>query len=330
MNRSELLKSFYSAAGLLSEPLWTALGGLEDPVRMTCEEIRLRVDRPMELICGGIPVIPAPRQIVRPGDLEETLQRCTGGSVHTFLPQLCRGFATARGGHRFGICGEAVRTGGIMTGLRGISSLNIRVARPITGLADPLVAWLLQRPAASLLVVSPPGAGKTTLLRDLARGLSVHRRTALADTRYELAGVTDGRPRFRIGNCDVLSGADPIEALEMLTRTMSPEYLVMDEIAGQKELEALQQAAFAGTALLASCHAAGPEELGRRSLYRDMLRDGLFPLLVFIRRQGSRREYLLYEEGAHEAAGGLSADDVCLRGRTYRPTAVFCPEPLLG
>jgi len=49
MNKSELLKSFYSAAGLLCEPLWTAMGGLNDEVRMTCEEIRLRVDRPMEL-----------------------------------------------------------------------------------------------------------------------------------------------------------------------------------------------------------------------------------------------------------------------------------------
>lgn len=330
MNRSELLKSFYSAAGLLSEPLWTALGGLGDMERMTCREIRLRVDRPMELLCGNRSVFPAPHLILRPDDLAETLRRCTGDSVHTFLPQLTRGFATARGGHRFGICGEVVRSGGVITGIRGITSLNIRVARQITGVAEPMAALLAKKPQ-SLLIASRPGAGKTTLLRDLARCLSVKYRVAICDSRYELAGVCDGRPRFRIGACDVLSGAEPAEGLEMLVRTMSPQFLVTDEITGGKELEALAVAAFAGVALLASCHAGSPEELQQRPLYRGLLESGVFPYLAFAEDLGDRRHYVLYEEVQQDAMDGCgAADAVCLHGRLYRPAADYCSEPLLG
>jgi len=330
MNKSELLKSFYSAAGLLCEPLWTAMGGLNDEVRMTCEEIRLRVDRPMELICCGKSVIPDRCRIVRPGDLEDTLRRCTGNSVHTYLPQLCKGFATARGGHRFGICGEAIRTGGAVTGFRNITSLNIRIARQLVGIADPLTARLLERPKKSLLVVSGPGVGKTTLLRDLARGLSLHLHVAIADSRYELAGVSEGRPCFRIGNCDVMSGVEPGDALEMLIRTMSPEYLVMDEITGRRELDALQSAAFAGVSMLASCHAACPEELRQREIYRPLLTGGLFQMLVFIVQREGRRCYLLYEEVPDAADGCVPADACCLYGHIFRKTADICPESVVG
>lgn len=330
MNRSELLKSFYSAAGLLSEPLWEALGGLGEPERMTCREIRLRVDRPMELLCESRSVMPAPNLILKPEDIRDTLRRCTGDSVHTFLPQLTRGFATARGGHRFGICGEVVRTGSVITGFRGISSLNIRVARQITGIAEPLARHLAGTPK-SLLIASRPGAGKTTLLRDLARCLSGKHRVAICDSRYELAGVTDGRPRFRIGACDVLSGAEPAEGLEMLVRTMSPEYLVTDEITGRRELEALKGAAFAGVSLLASCHAGSLEELGQRPLYRDLLESGIFPCLVLVEDLGECRRYVLYEEVPERAMdGGGAADAVCLHGRLYRAAADYCSEPLLG
>lgn len=324
MNRSELLKSFYSAAGLLSESLWSALGGLEEDVRLSCEEIRLRIDRPMELRCGCRSVFPAPTRVVRAADLEETLRRCTGDSVHTYLPQLCQGFATARGGHRFGICGEGVYSGGMLTGIRGVSSLNIRIARPICGVADPLVTRIAAGEPQSLLVVSEPGGGKTTFLRDLARGLSRFWPVAICDTRYELAGVTEGRPRFQIGSCDVLSGVDPARGLEMLTRTMSPRYLVTDEITGSAELAALEQAAFAGVALLASCHSSCARELDRRGIYRQLLHSGLFSRILEIENREGCRHYRLYEEVPDVQADGWGTGDAfCLAGHCYRATASF-------
>ena len=99
----------------------------------------------MELLCNEKRLIPVPGMILKLDDLTETLRRCTGDSVHTYLPQLCKGYATARGGHRFGICGEAVHGPEGITGFRTVTSINIRVARQVLGVAEPLAQYLLAR-----------------------------------------------------------------------------------------------------------------------------------------------------------------------------------------
>ena len=53
-------------------------------------------------------------------------------------------------------------------------AINIRIARPVNGLAAPLLPYLLD-PSGRLyhtLIVSEPRGGKTTLLRDLIRTIS--------------------------------------------------------------------------------------------------------------------------------------------------------------
>ena len=48
---------------------------------------------------------------------------------------IAKGYLTAPGGHRIGICGAATVSGGKMTGITQPTSLCIRVARDFTGIA---------------------------------------------------------------------------------------------------------------------------------------------------------------------------------------------------
>ena len=65
-----------------------------------------------------------------------------------------------------GVCGETVTEGARVTGFRRISSLCLRVARDIRGIAPAESADL-----GSVLILGAPGWGKPTLLRALCRCL---------------------------------------------------------------------------------------------------------------------------------------------------------------
>ena len=80
---------------------------------------------------------------------------------------IANGYITSVGGHRIGICGDAVVKNFHMTGIRSPTSLNIRVARDFPG-----VAKNIPKDKGSILIIGKPGSGKTTLLRDLIRNLS--------------------------------------------------------------------------------------------------------------------------------------------------------------
>ena len=58
--------------------------------------------------------------------------------------------------------------------------------------------------------------------------------------------------------------------------------LAVDEITTPEDLAAVRQAAFTGTAILATAHAFAPEDLSRRPLYRELAAAGVFERRIFI------------------------------------------------
>ena len=215
---------------------------------------------------------------VTPEQLQALVSQASGHSAYAAEQQLSRGFFTLSGGHRLGVCGWAVLSGGQVKTLRELSSVNLRIARELPGLADRLLDR--QRAARhSLLIVGPPGSGKTTLLRDTVRLLSdaLGCRVSLADERGELAAVWQGMPQLDVGRrTDVLTGCPKAVAAELLLRAMNPEYLAMDEITAPEDVAAIEQAAHCGAYLLATAHASGVGELSRRPLYARLLALGVF------------------------------------------------------
>lgn len=236
------------------------------------------------------------RLTVTEEELHLTLELATRASLHTVQNQLRSGFLTLPGGHRLGVVGTVDLREGRIWALRSLSSLCLRVAHPVRGMADELGAMLFGSTVPSTLLLSPPGGGKTTLLRELLRLASDRYglRPCLADERGEVAGLWKGVPQFDVGaHTDVLDGCPKAEGLLLLLRSMSPQLLAADEITAPADLDALSGAANCAVPVLATAHASSPAELRQRPLYRRLLEERIFTHAVLIHRKGAARRYEL-------------------------------------
>ena len=263
-------------------PLLPAVYGaqLEQTDWAKLEELRLGTGRPMVLRSLGREQILRP--LCQPQQLEEVLRRACRQSVYAYNDTVRQGYLTVPGGHRIGICGSGVAQQGGLQTIRAPSSLVIRVAHEVQGCADRLLPQLTE----STLILGAPGSGKTTLLRDAVRQLSDKGRQwiGLADERGEVSAMSDGLPQLQIGGrTDVLVQVEKAEAVMMLLRTMSPQWIAMDEITAPGDLEALERAAYCGIRLLATAHGDSLQDLQRRPLYRKLLQTGVFRRAVLLR-----------------------------------------------
>lgn len=242
-------------------------------------EIRLRVGRPAVAVdlFGGMRIC---SERLSGNDIAEYFAEICRYSVHSYQDEIAGGFVTLDGGHRVGICGTAVREDGRITFLKDISGLNVRVAHAVEGCSDELFGRVGE---CSLLIVGRPMTGKTTILRDLARRLGERRRVTVIDSRGEIAAAVHGLPSYDIGlNTDVLCGCEKSEGIMLTLRSMSPEFIICDEIAHDEE--AVEQALFCGVKVIASAHAGSLAELERR--FGNMNLAAMFDAVAVIGERG--------------------------------------------
>ena len=71
----------------------------------------------------------------------------------------------------------------------------------------------------------------------------------------------------------------------MLLRTMSPQWIAVDEITSEADVKAMLRASYCGVNFLATAHAGNREELMARPVYCELLRSGLFCKLLRITPQ---------------------------------------------
>lgn len=272
--------------------------------RVIAEEVRLRVGHPVSITFPKGEVFLPGSPTVTSNDLYRVLEIATKASAHTALDRVCQGYITVAGGHRLGLCGSVVKREGVIQNLRYASSLNIRVAKQITGIGNELLRVICaEDEMPSILVLAPPGAGKTTLLRDLIRGLSYGyfgepMRVGVADERGELAAMWNGVPQFDLGpHTDILDGCCKAEGLMILLRGMNPQILAMDEITAPEDVEALQMVSGCGVSLLATAHGQSIDDLFTRPLYRNLLRRKIFRRLILIERDRDHRKCRMEDIG---------------------------------
>lgn len=282
-------EGFSAAAALLPETFKAAALALPGNDRERAEEIRLRSGREASVL------LPEGERVLCRGikagerDMCEVLERATCSSVHSAAHELRRGFVSAALGVRVGVCGTLSDAQG---GIRGISSVCIRVPRQIKSAGAEAVAHLA-RSRESVLALSPPGGGKTTFLRELVRTVSdLGVRVSLCDERGEIAASLNGLPQFDVGRCtDVLTGAPKADAAMMLLRAMNPQVIALDEITEGRDIDAIESAANCGVRVYATAHAASPDELLRRPLYRRLMEARAFDAAVLISGAGASRRY---------------------------------------
>ncbi|MBQ1372104.1 MAG: Flp pilus assembly complex ATPase component TadA [Oscillospiraceae bacterium] len=252
------------------------------------EEIRLRVGAVPTWVAAGreafVPCRGSPR-CVTPLDLEELIRRASDYSTYAVQDQLRAGFLTLRGGHRLGVCGLAVSRGEELQSIREFQAVNLRLAGERLGCATELYDCLQQTPG-SVLILGPPRAGKTTVLRDLVRLLSDRGgfRVGLLDERGEIAACRAGVPQLCVGSrTDVLTACSKQIGIELMLRSMSPDWIAVDEITALEDADAISRAVCCGVCFLATAHGNDPTDLRRRPVYRRLLELGAFDLLAVLR-----------------------------------------------
>jgi stage III sporulation protein AA len=256
------------------------------------EEIRIRINRPMEITLKGAPRFLS--YIIQPEDAFHLLNKISHFSIYTLEEELKRGYITVSGGHRIGLAGKVILEEGKVKAIRDISSFNIRIAREKVGIAGPIIPYIFQGGWMHTMVIGPPQTGKTTLLRDIARMIStgVPKRgiqackVGIVDERSEIAGCVNGIPQLTFGNrLDVLDGCPKAEGMMMMIRSMSPDVLIVDEIGRKEDAEAIQEAVHAGIKLIMTTHGTSIEEIRNRPSLKNILAERIFQRFVVLSRK---------------------------------------------
>lgn len=208
------------------------------------------------------------------GEIMQTVTKICGNSLYSHSESIREGYILTDCGIRVGVCGHAVMADGRISLVRDITSLNIRIPHRVPGAADKL--YQLTDGGKSILIYSAPGRGKTTVLRELIPLLASGehaRRTAVIDTRYELCA---GEPYTDM--TDVFCGYPRYEGILSAVRTMSPEYILCDEISAEADARALLYAHSAGIAVCASVHAGSFEKLVEIPMMKILLSAHVFDI----------------------------------------------------
>lgn len=266
------------------------------------QEVRLRINAPLFVIYknqefsidinGQLKKDWKSAYIVTREDVEETLSCAAGYSLYAFEDELRQGFITVLGGHRIGVAGRVVLNQGEIKTIQSAASLNVRFSHQIKGCAEGVISYMYEGRTDRFyhtLLISPPCCGKTTLLRDLVRQISdgslshAGRNVGVADERSEIGACYQGIPQNDVGlRTDVLDGCPKADGMMMLIRSMAPSVVAVDEIGGEKDMEAVRYVMNCGCGILATVHGTTMEDIRQKPTLNKLLKERVFERYVVL------------------------------------------------
>lgn len=306
MTKETLKKRFEDLLEYLPEKLKSPLISLDEEMKVSVEEIRLRAGRPLSVTVGGTQffvkndgayMLPKEDCIaVLTDDIKETFFKLCHNSVYSHNEELCEGYILLKNGHRAGVCGRVTMRYGKIETIREISSINIRVAKEVPNFADELVK---RYTGGGVLICGGPSTGKTTLLRDFVRQLASgitgkFLKVAVIDSRGEIAASLNGVPMIDIGStADIITSCPKAQGIEMALRTLNPDVIVFDELGNSKEVEAVEQSFNSGVSVVATAHAGDIWDIFRRKPIELLLHSGAIEQVVLCQNK-SGFSYSIY------------------------------------
>ena len=228
-------------------------------------------------------------------DIRECMEYVSNYSLYAYEEELRQGFITVKGGHRVGVAGKTVCERDNVKNIKYISCINIRVAHECKGCSDRYLPYLIESGRyLDTLIISPPRCGKTTFLRDIVRNISngnvyvSGKNVGVVDERSEIGACYRGVPGCDVGiRTDILDNCPKALGMMMLIRSMSPDYICVDEIGGNADADAISYANRSGCNIFATVHGVDYEDISRKAGIKELIKMGVFKRFVVMDREPS-------------------------------------------
>ena len=257
--------------------------------RSGLSEIRIRSGRPVSFFCEGTSLFIdskgkcSDRKNALTADYEDIcriVENLSRHSLHSCTRQLRQGVFVIEGGIRVGLAGTY--TDSAEPVIREVNGLNFRIAREVKGCAEPIGSVLLNS-RRGMLICGGVNSGKTTLLRDLCRIVGNCEKVTLIDERNEISALVCGTPANDVGAfTDVICGISRYSGIVSAIRTLSPQFIICDEIASDEDCEAILSGHGCGVRFAATIHAENYEELMKRRVGSRLISEDVFSDIVFL------------------------------------------------
>ena len=111
----------------------------------------------------------------------------------------------------------------------------------------------------------------------------------MLDERFEISGSCQGQAQINVGlSTDIICGGKKEKNILNGIRAMSPNIIVLDEIGGIEDINAVEYAMNCGVVIIASIHAKDIEEIKKKVEFFNFIKSKSFKRYVVLSSKNGR------------------------------------------